>query len=84
MYAEEEEEEKLSPEEIRDIINSIGAFKFEDKGTDANCAICMDKLKGGQMVKGLQCMHKFHSKCINDWLKIKLKCPLCKHSVALQ
>ena len=46
-----------------------------------NCAICIDVLKSGQMVKALNCSHKFHSKCINDWLKVKLKCPLCKSSV---
>ena len=69
----------MSPDEIREIINSYASFKFEAaKGEEANCAICIDVLKGGQMVKALNCTHKFHSKCINDWLKVKLKCPLCK------
>ena len=88
-YAEEEEEEKLSPEEIRDIINSLPAFRYEEPsaggstkdGDQSNCAICIDALKTGQMVKALQCSHKFHSKCINDWLKVQLKCPLCKQLV---
>lgn len=93
---EDEEEEELSPEEIRAIINSYAAFKYEEPagsstasigGTSkkeenqTNCAICIDALKTGQMVKALPCSHKFHSKCINDWLKVKLKCPLCKQSV---
>ena len=25
----------------------------------------------------LECNHKFHEKCINDWLKTNKKCPLC-------
>lgn len=49
MYGQEddEEENKLSPEEIRDVINSYTSFKYEDNGADANCAICIDKLKDG-------------------------------------
>jgi len=81
-YEEEEEEPKPSPEEIKAVINSYAAFKFEEKkGEEVNCAICLDKLKGGQMVKALNCTHKYHSKCINDWLKQQLRCPLCKESV---
>lgn len=84
MYGhEEEEEEQLSKEEIAAIINSYTAFKYEEakKDDDPNCAICMDVLKTGDMVKALQCSHKYHSKCINNWLKVKLKCPLCKVEV---
>jgi hypothetical protein len=87
MYGDEDEDEehKLSPEEIRAIINSYDAFKYEKKKDEEahNCAICIDELKSGNMVKALNCAHKFHSKCINDWLKVKLKCPLCKQKVAI-
>ena len=82
MYEEDDEEEQPSAEQIRDIINSHAAFKYEEPTEPQNCAICIDKLKGGQMVKSLACTHKFHSKCINDWLKVKLKCPLCKNPVS--
>jgi len=72
----------MSPEERRAIINGLSAFKYEEiKGDEQKCAICIDVLKTGIMVKALQCSHKFHSKCINDWLKQKLICPLCKAEV---
>lgn len=79
-----------SPEEIKNIINSIPSFKYEEKkqskedatGKDS-CAICMEDLQTGQMVKALTCSHKFHSTCINIWLKQKLKCPLCKERINL-
>lgn len=78
-YEEEEEEPQLSEEEIKQIINSYTAFRFEAKSQeDTTCAICMETLKTGEMVKSLQCSHKFHSKCINNWLLQKLQCPLCK------
>lgn len=99
-----------SPEEIKNIINSIPSFKYEEKkegSSDAaknvkhqhgkgsgsatiaqddnkeSCAICLDDLKTGQMVKALACSHKFHEKCINNWLKQKLLCPLCKEKIDL-
>ena len=75
---EEEEEQKLSEEEIKNIINSYNAFKYNTEEKDQNCAICLDKLKEGQMVKKMPCKHTFHSPCINNWLKHKLQCPLCK------
>jgi len=81
-----------SPEEIKNIINAIPSFKYEEKKkgsskdethTPDSCAICLDDLQTGQMVKALTCSHKFHSKCINFWLKQKLKCPLCKERINL-
>ena len=90
QYQEEDEEDQPSEQEIIDIINGYAAFKYEEPAGDSsvkgekeihNCAICIDVLKSGQMVKALQCTHKFHSSCINQWLKQKLKCPLCKQSV---
>lgn len=105
---EDEEGEQLdengdpvpSPEEVRQIINSINSFKYEEAkapagGSDKkpsdtqsergreSCAICLDDMKTGQMVKALRCSHKFHEKCINNWLKQKLLCPLCKEKVTL-
>ena len=82
QYADDDEEEKKSPEEIKQIINGITSFKFEeDKKNAINCAICIEQLKTGNQVKKLDCNHSFHGKCINDWLKQKLICPLCKKEV---
>ena len=78
-----------SPEEIKNIINAIPSFKYEEKeqpkaegesqdkkesdeskkDNKDKCAICLDNLETGQMVKALSCTHKFHSQCINFWLK---------------
>lgn len=61
------------------MINSFSSFKYSQDGDkEINCAICLDKLKEGQMAKQLACKHSFHSACINNWLKQKLQCPLCK------
>ena len=81
---EEDEEEQPSMEQVAQIINSHQAFKYEAGKEEQSCVICLLKLEKGQMVKGLQCSHKFHSKCINNWLKVKLRCPLCKKKVTLE
>ena len=33
------------------------------------CSICLDGVKSGQTVKMLGCMHIFHAKCIDTWLR---------------
>ncbi|GBM32282.1 hypothetical protein AVEN_275047-1 [Araneus ventricosus] len=43
------------------------------------CSICLDTttdLRNRQ----LYCGHKFHSKCIGDWLRLKYSCPVCRVS----
>jgi E3 ubiquitin-protein ligase RNF38/44 len=94
QHAQDQEEELdedgqplPSPEEIKNIINGIPESRYEEKKQDhedkPTCVICMDNIKENQMVKTLKCSHNFHSKCINNWLKLKLKCPLCKVRVSL-
>ncbi|EGR27228.1 zinc finger protein, putative [Ichthyophthirius multifiliis] len=43
-----------------------------------NCSICLEDWKTGDHAKILGCMHKFHSDCIDSWLKQKFVCPNCK------
>ncbi len=42
-----------------------------------DCSICLDKLNT-KTIKMLPCNHLFHKKCINEWLKTSIQCPLCK------
>ncbi|GAU15205.1 hypothetical protein TSUD_09430 [Trifolium subterraneum] len=37
----------------------------------------------GDEVGRLQCSHKYHVDCIQDWLRLKNWCPICKGSAAL-
>lgn len=49
-----------------------------------NCAICMEKLNTGKILK-INCDHIFHDKCVKTWshtnifLKRDSKCPLCNY-----
>lgn len=54
----------------------------EDKD-DTKCCICQEEYVAGDEVGRLQCAHKFHVICIEDWLRLKNWCPFCKESAAL-
>lgn len=48
----------------------------------AECAICMDVFKEGEMIRTLQCCHRFHACCVDPWLLSRWQCPLCKLEVS--
>ena len=55
---------------------------------EEQCCICHESLQNGKQIFELECKHKFHSKCWNEYtehefstnrLCFELKCPLCRH-----
>lgn len=38
-------------------------------------------LVGLLQVRGLPCAHNFHVECIDEWLRLNVKCPRCRCSV---
>lgn len=49
-----------------------------------NCSICWDPLKGEHPVvahEGDGYKHPNHEKCITEWLKQALTCPICKEKI---
>ena len=40
--------------------------------------ICRCDFEDGDKVKYLDCLHNFHSDCIDPWLEKNSKCPICK------
>jgi hypothetical protein len=45
------------------------------------CSICLESSKMHHHIAKLDCKHSFHSKCVNDWLKVNRSCPLCRATV---
>ena len=45
-----------------------------------SCAICLDDFISEKEEENsvLECGHKFHRKCISDWLKKDTNCPICR------
>lgn len=93
---EEEEQEEvkfgLDPEQI----NSLPVMTYSSKmeiqakmmnkkstGPTSNnfCSICIVDYRNGDKLRCLPCFHRFHQKCIDEWLIIKNECPLCKSAI---
>ena len=43
-----------------------------------NCLICMENLTNEIIYLNCTCNYSYHTKCINKWLNISFKCPICK------
>ncbi len=44
---------------------------------ELHCTICIEDISKGEYFKELPCTHKFHTKCIDEWLERKEICPNC-------
>ncbi|XP_008481093.1 E3 ubiquitin-protein ligase RNF181-like, partial [Diaphorina citri] len=51
-----------------------------DEAPDAQCVICLAPFQPGEEVKELLCHHKFHSECLEPWLRERQHCPLCRNA----
>ena len=45
--------------------------------SENECSICMEKIEYNKIEK-LSCNHLFHNKCILEWYKTNLSCPMCR------
>jgi hypothetical protein len=43
------------------------------------CSICLQDFEPNQEVNLMKCNHIFHKGCIDEWFRIKRKCPLCNN-----
>ena len=57
-------------------INSEGYHKQEEK---EECIICLDEVE--KEWRELECHHRYHKQCIENWIKVKAKCPLCMKQI---
>ncbi|KAJ6828824.1 E3 ubiquitin-protein ligase MBR2-like [Iris pallida] len=48
---------------------------------DTKCSICQEEYVAGEEIGKLACDHHYHVDCINQWLRQKNWCPICKTSV---
>ncbi|XP_010438036.1 PREDICTED: uncharacterized protein LOC104721693 isoform X2 [Camelina sativa] len=49
-----------------------------DYKEDAKCSICQEEYTIGDEVGRLHCEHTYHVKCVQEWLRMKSWCPICK------
>lgn len=59
-------------------IDSLQTFEQSEE-TNLQCSICFDNLSDTCIV--LNCDHKFHRRCLNQWLSRHNTCPMCRTRV---
>ncbi|KAL3070322.1 hypothetical protein niasHS_016149 [Heterodera schachtii] len=68
-------------------LETITSIPYEANANeeDNSCAICLDTIENGTMVKPLPCngKHIFHNKCIKSWIKQHITCPMCRDALAM-
>lgn len=51
----------------------------DDIKEELTCSICLEPIDLKSKASILPCSHKFHTKCISEWIKKKKNCPYCKY-----
>ena len=66
---------------IDSLCHSISSSGVVDSSNDVydipQCSICLENFKDGDEFRSLSCAHCYHRKCIDRWLILKSRCPLC-------
>jgi E3 ubiquitin-protein ligase SIS3 len=69
-------------EAVEALIQDLPKFRLKAVPTDCSeCPICLEEFHVGDEVRGLPCAHNFHVVCIDEWLRLNVKCPRCRCSV---
>ena len=79
----EEKMGKVSLGVNKEIIEKLGIKKYNDEEYKncETCMICLDDFNIGEEIRQLDCLHIFHLKCIDHWLKDNKKCPVDFHEI---
>ncbi|CDY40109.1 BnaC02g00210D [Brassica napus] len=65
-------DQELTYERLAFLETSIFSSQF--------CSICQEEYVDGDEVGSMPCEHMFHVSCVQQWLRMKNWCPICKTS----
>lgn len=76
-----EETQGLCPQELPVLLPQMSYKNGEtEMNSNTDCAICLDDFIEGETCKSFpECNHIFHLHCIDQWLKHRLNCPVCRN-----
>jgi len=76
-------EENLNNNETtnKNYLNTIQNLNKIKNKKEVDCTICLEKIEKNTEIFNIKCDHKFHSKCLDSWLKLNNKCPLCRKKI---
>lgn len=74
---------EASPAELEAAGRVVCMYRRSDGGHDATCPVCLSDFADGEAVSVLPaCMHYYHPACIDEWLRARATCPLCRAAPA--
>ncbi|XP_010495826.1 PREDICTED: E3 ubiquitin-protein ligase RDUF1-like [Camelina sativa] len=56
----------------------------EDNKGKGSCAICLEEWSKGDVATEMPCKHRFHSKCVEEWLGMHATCPMCRYEMPVE
>ncbi|XP_010458905.1 PREDICTED: E3 ubiquitin-protein ligase RDUF1-like [Camelina sativa] len=56
----------------------------EDNKGKGSCAICLEEWSKGDVAAEMPCKHRFHSKCVEEWLGMHATCPMCRYEMPVE
>ncbi|KAM0897647.1 hypothetical protein ACQ4PT_022417 [Festuca glaucescens] len=63
---------------------SWGRRKASPPATEqAECAVCLEEFRAGDVLAHLPCSHRFHWACAVPWVQAASRCPFCRAAVRL-
>lgn len=48
---------------------------------ERKCMVCMEPFVAGDALRALPCLHRYHQRCIDEWLTRSPECPICKRDI---
>ena len=57
---------------------AAGHASESDGDRQQRCVVCLESVQPGDTMRTLPCMHSFHARCIDPWLRQRASCPTCK------
>ncbi|XP_071515532.1 uncharacterized protein [Panulirus ornatus] len=66
---------------MKTVIDQLPSYRYTGEKSDTKqttCVICMCDFELRQMLRVLPCLHEFHTKCVDKWLKSNRTCPICR------
>uniref|UniRef100_A0A0E0KSQ8 RING-type domain-containing protein n=1 Tax=Oryza punctata TaxID=4537 RepID=A0A0E0KSQ8_ORYPU len=62
-------------------INNLPQSVIQSNNIEEPCAVCLENPSIGDTIRRLPCFHMFHKECIDEWLRRKKLCPVCKSGI---
>ncbi|CAK8570104.1 unnamed protein product [Lathyrus sativus] len=81
--SEEALSDSLKKSVYESTLSDDAADCVDEDNDDIKCCICQEEYVVGDEIGRLQCSHKYHVDCVQEWLRLKNWCPMCKESATL-